>query len=197
MTCTMISLTFSTMMLAAAAALAQSATYKLDPAHSGVDFGIKHMAISTVHGHLGIKSGEVLYDPANPAAAKVEAVIDVTTVNTAQAQRDKHLNSPDFFDTAKFPTAEFRSTGVTKTGDGLDVKGDLTLHGVTKPVVLHMEAPTKEQIGMDSKPHRGFSGTTTVNRKDFGLVWNGSLKSGDTVLGDEVKLTMEAEGAKQ
>ena len=189
----------ATLLLAgAASAFAQSATYKIDTAHSGVDFGIKHMAISTVHGHFAIKSGEVVYDPNAPEKAKVDAVIDVTTVDTAQAQRDEHLRGTGFFDTGKFPTAEFKSTSVKKSGDGLDVTGDLTLHGVTKPVVLHMDPPTKEQLGMDGKSlARGFSGTTTINRKDFGLVWAGSLKSGDAVLGDDVKLTLEVEGQKQ
>ncbi len=184
-------------MFAGAMAMAQSATYAIDPAHSEIDFAIKHMAISTVHGQFRVKSGTISYDPATPEKAAVDAVIDVKSVATGQPQRDGHLNSPDFFDTAKFPTAEFKSSSVKKTGDGYDVYGDLTLHGVTKPVTLHMEAPSKEQIGMDGKPHRGFSATTQINRKDFGLVWNGNLKSGDTVLGDDVKMTFEVEAAKQ
>ena len=191
------SLLFTTLMAAGAAALAQSATYAIDPAHSEVDFSIKHMAISTVHGRFSVKSGTVVLDPSDVTKSMVDAVINVESVDTGQPQRDKHLNSPDFFDTAKFPTAEFKSTSVKKAGDGYDVFGDLQLHGVSKPVTLHLETPSKEQIGMDGKPHRGFSATTEINRKDFGLTWNGNLKSGDTVLGDDVKLSFEVEAAKQ
>lgn len=193
---TLSSLTLSALVLSSAAALAQAVPYAIDPAHSEVDFSIKHMAISTVHGRFSIKGGTVMYDAANPLKSSVEAVIDVKSVSTGQPQRDGHLNSPDFFDTAKYPTAEFKSSSVKKVGDGYDVYGDLTMHGVTKPVTLHMDEPSKEQIGMDGKPHRGFSATTQINRKDFGLTWNGNLKSGDNVLGDDIKMTFEVEAAK-
>ena len=189
-------LTLSAMALSTAAALAQAVPYAIDPAHSEVDFSIKHMAISTVHGRFSIKSGTVNYDPANPTKSSVEAVIDVKSVSTGEPKRDAHLNSPDFFDTAKYPTAEFKSSSMKKVGDGYDVYGDLTMHGVTKPVTLHLEEPSKEQIGMDGRPHRGFSATTQINRKDFGLVWNGNLKSGDSVLGDDIKMTFEVEAGK-
>ena len=193
---TTLSLSFSTLVLTGAAALAQAVPYAIDPAHSEVDFSIKHMAISTVHGRFSIKSGTVNLDAANPLKSSVQAVIDVKSVSTGEPQRDGHLNSPDFFDTAKYPTAEFKSSSLKKAGDGYDVFGDLTMHGVTKPVTLRLEEPSKEQIGMDGKPHRGFSATTQINRKDFGLVWNGNLKSGDTVLGDDVKLSFEIEAGK-
>ena len=177
--------------------LAQHATYAIDPAHSQVDFGIKHMGISNVHGRFAIKEGAIDLDPANLTDSSVTATIDVTSVDTGVAQRDTHLRSPDFFDTAKFPTATFKSTKITKTGDGYDVVGDLNLHGVTKPVTLHMEAPSKEQVGMDKLPHRGFTATTTLHRQDFGLNWNGTLKSGDSMLGDDVKMEFDIEAAKK
>ena len=186
----------TTLMAGAVAVHGQS--YAIEPSHSEVDFSIKHMAISTVHGRFSIKSGTIVYDGADLSKAKVEAVIAVTTVNTGEPKRDGHLNSPDFFDTAKYPTAEFKSTSVKKSGEGYDVFGDLTLHGVSKPVTLHLEEPSKEQMGMDGKTaHRGFTATTQINRKDFGLLWNGSLKSGDSVLGDDVKLELNIDGAKQ
>ncbi len=169
--------------------------YAIDPQHSQVDFGIKHMGISTVHGRFAIKEGTVDLDPANVAGSSVMATIDVASVDTGEAQRDGHLRSPDFFDTAKFPTATFKSTKINKTGEGYDVVGDLALHGVTKPVTLHMEAPSKEQIAMDKKAHRGFTATTTLHRQDFGLVWNGTLKSGDNMLGDDVKMEFDIEAA--
>ena len=190
------SLALSTLILAGAAAPAQSVPYAIDPAHSEVDFSIKHMAISTVHGRFSIKSGTVNFDATSPLKSSVEAVIDVKSVSTGEPKRDGHLNSPDFFDTAKYPTAEFKSSSVKKVGDGYDVYGDLTMHGVTKPVTLHLDEPSKEQVGMDGKPHRGFSATTQINRKDFGLVWNGNLKSGDSVLGDDIKMTFEVEAGR-
>jgi polyisoprenoid-binding protein YceI len=191
--------------LAAAMALAVSAVtvsaqtkdYKIEAAHSEADFAIKHMAISTVHGSFHGVSGVVKFDAANVSKSSVEATIDVATVDTGVAARDGHLKSPDFFDTAKFPTMTFKSTSVTKVGDHYELKGDLTLHGVTKSVVLNMEAPSKEQIGMDKKPHRGFTATTTINRKDFGLNWNGTLSSGDAALGDEVKIELDIDAVQE
>ena len=178
------------------AAVARAQEYKIDPAHSAVEFGIRHMAIATVHGRFSIADGVVHLDDKDASKSSVVATINVASVDTGNAQRDGHLKSPDFFDTAKFPEATFKSTSVTKTGDGYDVVGDLTLHGVTKPVTLRRESPTKEQIGMDKKPHRGFAATTTIHRQDFGLTWNGSLASGDNVLGDDVKMTFEIEAGR-
>ena len=125
------------------------------------------------------------------------ATLDVASVDTGEAGRDTHLKSPDFFDTAKYPTATFKSTKIVPAGENYDVFGDLTLHGVTKPVTLRMEPPSKEQIGMDKKPHRGFTATTMIHRQDFGLNWNGTLKSGDSMLGDDVKMTFEIEAAQK
>ncbi len=176
---------------------AQRVSYAIDPAHSQVDFGIKHMGISTVHGRFAITGGTVDLNDKNIADSSVIATIDVTSVDTGNAQRDGHLKTPDFFDTAKFPTATFKSTRVAQAGEGYDVTGDLTLHGVTKPVTLHMDPPSKEQIGMDKKPHRGFSASTTIHREDFGLTWNGTLKSGDSMLGDDVKMTFDIEAGQK
>ncbi|MGI4828405.1 MAG: YceI family protein [Janthinobacterium lividum] len=183
--------------LASAPAYAQHVTYAIDPQHSEVDFGIKHMAISTVHGRFAVSGGTVDMDENNVAGSSVIATINVTSVDTGEAARDTHLRSADFFDTTKFPTATFKSTKITKTGDGFDVVGDLNLHGVTKPVTLHMEAPSKEQVGMDKMPHRGFTATTTIHRQDFGLTWNGKLASGDAMLGDDVKMNFDIEAAKK
>lgn len=187
----------SSSFLAGASASAQRATYAIDPQHSQVDFGIKHMAISTVHGRFALSGGTIELDDRNLADSSVKATINVASVDTGEAARDKHLNSPDFFDTAKYPTATFTSTKIIKAGDDNDVVGDLTLHGVTKPVTLHLEVPSKEQIGMDKMPHRGFSATTTLHRQDFGLVWNGTLKSGDNMLGDDVKMTFDIEATRK
>ncbi len=112
---------------------AQRIAYTIDPAHSEVDFGIKHMAIATVHGRFKITGGVVDFDDKNIADSAVVATLDVASVNTGEAGRDTHLKSPDFFDTAKYPTATFKSTKIVPAGENYDVFGDLTLHGVTKP----------------------------------------------------------------
>jgi len=187
-------LALSAMLFAALPAVAQN--YAIDPAHSEINFSIKHMAISTVRGRFAIKSGNITFDAKNAAKSSVTAVIDVASVDTGVEKRDGHLKSTDFFDTAKFPTAIFTSSIVKHAGTGYEVIGTLTLHGVTKPVTLHLDAPSKEQIGMDGKPHRGFSATTTLHRQDFGLNWNGPLKSGDNMLGDDVPMTFDIEAAQ-
>ena len=176
---------------------AQATQWKIDANHSEADFAIKHMSISTVHGTFRGISGTITYDPADVVKSGVEASIDVTSVDTGVAARDTHLKSADFFDVAKFPTMTFKSTSVKKAGDHYDVTGDLTLHGVTKPVVLKLEELGKSEIGMDGKSvHRGFTATTTINRTDFGLSWNGSLKSGDAMLGNDVRIELDIEGSQ-
>ncbi len=183
--------------VSAVAMSAQTKDWKIDAAHSEADFSIKHMAISTVHGSFRGVSGVIKFDPVDVAKSGVEATIDVSTVDTGVAPRDNDLKSPKFFDTAKFPSMTFKSTSVTRAGDHFDVAGELTLHGVTKTVVLKLEEPGKEETGMDGKSvHRGFSATTTINRKDFGLTWNGTLKSGDSVLGDDVKIELDVEAVQ-
>jgi polyisoprenoid-binding protein YceI len=193
-----LTLLLATTALTASSAFAQAVDYKIDKAHTEADFTIRHMGISNVNGHFSNISGTVSYDPSDVTKSSVDATIDISTVDTGVAARDNHLKSPDFFDAAKFPTMTFKSTSVSKDGSGFDVKGDLTLHGVTKPVTLKVDEPSKEQLGMDGKSHaRGFEATTTINRKDFGLNWNGTLKSGDAVLGDDIKISLSVEGDRQ
>ena len=183
--------------VSAGAMSAQTTNWQIDPAHSEADFAIKHMSISTVHGTFRGISGVIKFDPSDVAKSSVSASIDVSSVDTGVAARDTHLKSPDFFDVAKFPTMTFKSTSVVKDGDHYNVNGSLTLHGVTKQVVLKLDEPGKEEPGMDGKSiHRGFEATTTIDRKDFGLTWNGALKSGDSVLGDEVKIVLDIEAAQ-
>jgi len=183
--------------VSAGAMQAQAKDYKIEAAHSEADFAIKHLGISTVHGAFHGVSGVVTFDPANVTKSSVVATIDVTTVDTGVAARDTHLKSDAFFDVAKFPTITFKSTSVVKAGDHYDVTGDLTLHGVTKSVVLKLETPSKEQIGMDKKPHRGFTATTTINRKDFGLNFAMTVASGDAMIGDDVKIELDIDAAQQ
>jgi polyisoprenoid-binding protein YceI len=179
--------------LGAGVAGAQVKEWTIDKSHSEADFAITHMAISTVHGSFRGVSGVVRFDPNDPTKWGVDAVIDVTTVDTGVAARDTDLKSPKFFDTAKFPTMTFKSTGVVKDGSGYKLVGDLTMHGVTKSVALTLTAPGKEQADQRGNLHRGFTATTTLNRKDFGLTWNGTLSSGDAALGDDVRIEINIE----
>ena len=176
---------------------AQTTQWKVDPMHSEADFAIKHMAISTVHGSFHGISGVVTFDPADVAKSSVEATIPIATVDTGVAPRDNDLKSPRFFDATQFPTMTFKSTSVRKAGDHYDVTGDLTLHGVTKPVVLNLQDLGKAEMGMDGKTlHRGFTATTTINRQDFGLSFNGMLKSGEAVLSNDVRIEIDIDAAQ-
>ena len=193
----MVGLAAAIVLAVGAGSMSAQTTWSIDAKHSEADFAIKHMAISTVHGSFRGVAGTVTLDEKNLTKSSVEATIDITTVDTGVAQRDGHLKSPDFFDAAKFPSMTFKSTGVTKAGDHYDVAGLLTLHGVTKPVVLALETPGAAQ-SMDGKSlHHGFTATTTINRQDFGLTWNGTLKSGDSVLGNDVKIELNIEAVQQ
>jgi polyisoprenoid-binding protein YceI len=179
--------------LAAPLALAQTSTWAIDPAHSEIEFVVRHMAVSNVHGRIGGVQGNVLLNDTDVTKSTVTVTIDATTLDTGVAQRDTHLKSPDFFDIAKFPAANFTSTSVVKNGTHLNVSGNLTLHGLTRPVELDVDGPAAAVPGMDHKPHSGFSATTTISRKDFGIGPNFPA----AVVGDDIKLTIELEVVKQ
>jgi len=172
---------------------AQTSTWVPDKAHSGVDFSIQHLSLSNVRGHFGNIGGSIVLNAADITKSTVNVTIDVSTVDTGVAGRDADLKSANFFDVAQFPTATFVSKSVAKSGSGLTVSGDLTLHGVTKPVVLQVEGPTGPIAGMDKKQHSGFSATTTISRSDFGI----ATKYPAAVVGDAVKLTIDLDVAKQ
>jgi polyisoprenoid-binding protein YceI len=173
--------------------LAQTSTWIPDKAHSEVDFSILHMSLSKVHGRFGLSSGQIQWNEADITKSTVNVVIDVNTVDTGVSGRDSDLKSANMFDVAQFPTATFTSTSVAKSGNGLTVNGNLTLHGVTKPVVLQVEGPTGPVQGMDHKPHAGFSATTTISRNAFGI----ATKYPTAVLGDDVQLSIELDVVKQ
>jgi polyisoprenoid-binding protein YceI len=179
--------------LAAPLALAQTSTWTSDPNHSEVDFSITHMTVSNIHGRFGHVNATIAYNEADVSKSTVNATIDVTGVDTGEEARNNHLKSPDFFDVATFPTATFTSTNVAKSANGLTIAGTLTLHGVTKPVVLMADGPRGPAPGMDHKPHAGFSATTTIKRSDFGI----GGKFPGAMVGDEVKLNIELEVVKQ
>jgi polyisoprenoid-binding protein YceI len=182
-----------TLALGTQLALAQATTWIADPDHSAVDFSITHLTISNVRGHFGKVAATLVYDQADVTRSTVTATIDVSAVDTGVDQRNTDLKTPDFFNVARFPTATFTSTSVAKSGNDLVVNGNLTLHGVTKPVVLTVEGPAGPVPGMDHKQHAGFSATTTISRSAFGI----GTKFGPAMVGDEVKLTIDLDVAKQ
>ena len=180
---------------APALSFAAPTTWNVDAAHSRVGFAVKHLVISNVRGEFGAYQGKLVLDDADVTRSTVEATIDVNSVNTKVADRDAHLKSPDFFDVAKYPSITFKSTKVAKAGkDQLKVTGDLTLHGVTKPVVLDVST-SPEVKGMYGETRRAFAATTKISRKDYGLTWNKLVEAGPAV-GDEVTIALDLELVK-
>jgi polyisoprenoid-binding protein YceI len=185
----------SLLALAPAFALAAPSTWNLDATHSTTGFAVKHLVISTVRGDFKKFTGVVKLDDADVTKSTVEATIDAASIQTGVADRDGHLKSPDFLDTAKYPTITFKSTKVAKAGkDALTVTGDFTLHGVTKPVSLALTT-SPEVKGMYGETRRGFAATTKISRKEFGLTWNKLIEAGPAV-GDEVSITLDLEVVK-
>jgi polyisoprenoid-binding protein YceI len=169
-------------------------TWKIDPAHSIAEFKVKHMMISNVKGSFSGLSGMLTEHKTDSTLSAVEASIPVATVNTGEAQRDGHLKSAEFFDAEKFPNMTFKSTAVKQTGEGeYSVTGDLTVHGVTKPVTFKVEGPSAPGKDPWGNTRIGLSATTKINRKDFGLNWNAALEAGGFLVGDEVTITLDVE----
>ena len=172
-------------------------TYEIDASHSSVQFSVRHMMISNVHGGFPKLSGKVVGDPANPTATTVEATIEAASVDTRNEKRDEHLRGADFLDVAKFPAIAFKSTKVEKAGESWKLHGDLTLHGVTKPVVLdvtNVTAPMKDPWG---NTRVGATATTKINRRDYGIVFNKTLDGGGVLVGDEISITIDVEVMKK
>ncbi len=171
------------------------AKWNLDPAHTAAQFSARHMMITTVRGGFRNITGTIDYDPENPAAASVEAVIDTTTLtSTGIQQRDDHLRSADFLEVEKYPTITFKSTRVEPSGDGTTgkVTGDLTIRGVTRPVTLNVEfiGQTKDPWG---GTRIGFTASTKINREEWGLNWNMALEAGGWLVGKDVTLNLDVE----
>lgn len=175
-----------------------AATYEIDSAHSGAHFTVRHLMVSNVRGEFGKVTGTVNIDEKDITKSSVEASIDVSTINTREPKRDEHLKSADFFDVEKYPTITFKSKKVAKAGAGkLKVTGDLTMHGVTKEVVLDVEGPAKEAKDPWGNIRSGATATTKLNRKDFGLGWNQALETGGVMVGEEVAVTIDLELTKK
>jgi polyisoprenoid-binding protein YceI len=167
-------------------------TYKIDPAHSSAQFVVRHMMITNVRGGFSSVQGTVVYDPEIPGASSIDVTIDVNSLSTNDATRDAHVKSADFLDVEKYPTITFKSKTITNEGSGyLRVKGDLTIHGITKEAVLEVEGPTGEQKDPWGNTRVGASGSTKVKRSDFGLIWNAALETGGIMLGDDLKIELD------
>jgi polyisoprenoid-binding protein YceI len=169
-------------------------TWKMDPAHSNVEFKVKHMMISNVKGTFSGLDGTLIEDTSNPTLSHVDATIDISTISTGDAQRDAHLKSADFFHHEQHPTMTFHSTRVEKKGDGeYAVTGDLTVYGATKPVVFAVEGPSAPGKDPYGNTRIGLSATTRINRKDFGLTWNAALETGGILVGEDVQITLDVQ----
>jgi len=180
--------------LLAAPLVSQAATWQIDPNHSAAQFSVRHMMISTVRGQFQKMTGTAEFDPANPAKSGIDVTIDAASVDTRQEMRDKDLKSPNFFDVEKYPTLTFKSKRVVAAGPGkLKLIGDLTIHGTTKEVTFDVDGPTAPIKDQRGTQHVGASATTTISRKDFGMLYNKALETGGVLVGDEVNLTIDVE----
>lgn len=181
--------------LLCASTLASPAGYKVDPAHSSVSFSIRHL-VSQVEGRFGKFSGSINMDQANLKDGSVEFTVEANSINTDNEKRDAHLRGKDFFEVEKFRTLSFKSKKIQPRGkDKVEVFGTMTIHGVSKdmsiPVTILGVGP-----GFQGEV-AGFSSDFSINRKDFGIVWNSNLDKGGSVLGDEVQIRLRVEAGKQ
>lgn len=171
-------------------------TWQIDLAHSHIQFTARHMMISKVRGQFDTFSGSVNYNETNPSQTTVDIEIDINSINTQEEARDNHLKSPDFFDTATYPTAHFKSVRVEQiSADTAKLHGNLTIRGITKPVILDVEYAGQAKSPWGSV-NAGFSGRATFNRKDWGLNWNQALETGGVLVSDKIQLEIELELVK-
>jgi polyisoprenoid-binding protein YceI len=174
---------------------AKSHEWTIDATHSHVGFSVRHLMIANVRGEFTKLSGSVTWDPARPDATKIDVEIDVASVNTREEKRDAHLRSAYFFDAEQFPKITYHSRGVGRhKGDGhIEVVGDLTIHGVSRVVVLDVEGPTPEQSDPWGNTRIAATARTVIKRSDFGMTWNSALEAGGVLVGDDIKIELEVE----
>ena len=177
-------------------ATASTRVYAIDPAHSSVEFVVRHLMIAKVRGRFTGVSGTVHVAAQGHLPTSIDATIDVSTIATGEPQRDGHLKSADFFDAQTHPTIKFTSTQIVETGDGFDLQGSLTIHGTTLPISLKAtyEGETVDPWG---NARYGYEAHGKLNRKDFGLVWNQALEAGGVAISDEVKIELSVEAVAQ
>lgn len=181
----------------AAPALAQS-TWEIDPGHSSIQFSVRHLMISNVRGHFGSFKGGAQVDDKNLAGTVIQATIDTASIDTREPKRDAHLKTADFFDVERYPTIAFKSKRIEPAGQQRwKMTGDLTLHGVTREVVLDVEGPTPYVKDMRGDTRAGVSATTKLKRKDFGITWSKMMDGGGVVVGDDIDVAIEIEGVRR
>lgn len=174
--------------------MALASAWNIDPVHSHIGFKVRHLMVSNVKGSFDRYTATIDLDEQELTRSRVAVTIDTASINTAHQKRDEHLRSEDFFDVARYPTMTYVAKSITNTGDGhFKVTGDLTLRGATREVVLDVEGLTQEIRDPWGNLRRGATATATINRKDFGLVWNKAMETGGVVVGDEVAITLEIE----
>jgi polyisoprenoid-binding protein YceI len=187
-------LIIAVLLSAPVAALAQAPAWEADPAHTHIGFSVRHLMVSNVKGEFAKHKVRVVGDPTDAARAQIDVTIDAASINTGVPDRDKHLKSPDFFDVAKYPTIVFKSKKIAKAGkSGLKVTGDLTMHGVTRELVLEardLAGPIKDPWGLI---RLGLQASGTIDRRDYGLKWNKAVEAGGLVVGNEVRIALEVE----
>ncbi len=177
--------------------LARADTWQIDSSHTSVEFTVRHMMISNVKGQFQKTTGTITANGNDAASAKIDVSIDASSVDTRVERRDAHLKSPDFLDVAKYPTITFKSTKVEAEGPNKwKVTGDLTLHGVTKQVVLEVEG-SGAPVQVMGNTRVGASATTKIKRGDFGLTWNKALEAGGVLVGEEVAISIDVEAVKK
>lgn len=169
--------------------------FTIDAAHSHVNFSVRHLVVAKVRGRFTKFAGTFAFDAESPANSHVSVSIDAGSIDTSDAQRDGHLKSPDFFDVENHKEITFKSKSVEGKGSAFKVTGDLTIHGVTKEVTLDVEYAgiSKDPWGNEKA---GFEAKTTINRKDYGLVWNAILETGGVAVGEDVKIELDVEALK-
>lgn len=179
-------------------AFAGTTTWQVDPSHTAAQFAVKHLMISTVRGEFKGVKGTVIWNDQDVTKSSVDVTLDATSVNTGEPKRDEHLKSPDFFNTAQYPTMTFKSKKVEQVSPGkLKVTGDLTIHGTTKEVVLDVDGPTAPVKDPWGNMRAALNATTKINRQDFGVKWNANMDGGGVVVGDDVNITIDLEMTKQ
>jgi polyisoprenoid-binding protein YceI len=170
----------------------RTTVWTIDPAHSVVEFSVKHMMFATAKGRFSDVSGTITVDNENIERSAVDVTIGAASIDTRDEKRDAHLRSADFFDAENHPTLTFTSTRVERDGDDLKVTGDLTIRGVTRPVVLEAEY-NGQGVNPWGQQVLSYSAKTKINRKDFGLNWNAALETGGVLVGEEIKIQIEIE----
>jgi len=170
--------------------------WDFDPVHSSINFWVRHLMVSKVHGRFSDWSGTLELDDADPSKSRIAVSIDAKSIDTRDEKRDGHLRSPDFLDVENHPTLTFASTAIERNGDDrLQVHGNLTIRGTSRPVVLDVEIGGRAKDPWGSE-RIGFSATAAIDRKDYGLQWNMALETGGVLVGDKVNITIEVEAAK-